>query len=218
MTFASPLRPLARGAIPGIDAGTGSAAFRRSGKSRRVVTADIAYGLLRCRAAFGTQARADVLFLLASTPDNVRGWMADALARSAGYTKLAVRDALDRLTESGIVRRTRVGNADWFALAEPDRVAALVGPVRTAPIDTIDVPIILRRLIDASRLLDGDDSPAVFVPARAMLEPVDRALGDMHAQLPLPTHDFEFGRRELEVMIGELVDRIGDPSRPMWPW
>jgi DNA-binding transcriptional ArsR family regulator len=204
--------------IPGIDAGATDASFQRSGKSRRVVTEDIAYGLLRCRAAFGTQARADVLFLLASTPDNVRGWMADALARSAGYTKSAVREALDRLAEAGIVRRTRVGNADWFALAQPERVIAFVGPVATAPVDTIEIPTVLRRLIDASHILDGDDSPAAFVPARARLEPVDRALGDMHAQLPRPTHDFEVGRRELEAMIGGLADRIGDPSRPLWPW
>lgn len=217
-SFVAPLSGRARGVIPGAAAADADMSFTRSGKSRRVVTADKAYGLLRCRAAFGTQARADVLFLLATTPDNVRGWMADALARSAGFTKSAVRDALDRLTEAGIVRRTRVGNADWFALAEPERLIAFIGPVVSPPVDTIDVTRVLRCLIEASRLLDEDEGDAAFVPARAALEPVDQALASLRAQLPLPTHDFELGRRELEAMIEALVDRIADPSRQMWPW
>lgn len=218
VSFVAPLSGRARGVIPGAPAADTKGSFVRSGKSRRVVTIDVAYGLLRCRAAFGTQARADVLFLLATTPDSVRGWMADALARSAGYTKSAVRDALDRLTEAGIVRRTRVGNADWFALSDPEQLIALIGPVATPPVDTIDIPRVLRCLLDASRLLDEDDADAVFVPARAALEPVDAALENLRAPLGLPTHDFKFGRRELEAMIGALGDRLGVPSRQMWPW
>lgn len=216
-SFVSPLRQHARGIIPGAEPSSAGKGFVRSGKSRRVITSDVAYGVLRCRAAFGTQARADVLFLLATTPNSVQGWMADAVAHSTGYTKSAVREALDRLVEAGIVRRTRVGNADWFALTAPNHIAALVGPIAAPTINTNRIPRVLSVLLQAAAMLDKDDDPTAFVPARNILESVDRDLGDLRTQLPLPTHNFEAGRNELIKMITALADKIGDPSRTRWP-
>lgn len=215
-SFTAPLAPWVRGRIPSAE--PGNAHFEPSGKSQRTITRERQYGRLRCRAIFGTQARADVIFQLASEGDGARGWTADALARRTGYTKSAVREALDRLVEGDIVRRARVGNADWFSLANADHLCAVLGDLAMAPVDTTPVARVYSLLLTAAMLLDSNPDPAVFVRARAMLEPLQRDLDDLRAQLPGPTHDFEHGRRELREMLLELAARLADPTRPLWPW
>lgn len=216
LEFATPLDVWVRGRLPGVE--SAASRFRPSGKSLRAITSEAPYGLLRCRAAFGTQARADVLFVLASGPDDARGWMVDAIARTAGYAKSAVREALDRFVEAGIVRRTRVGNADWFTLAQQDRVLALMGDVASPPVDGSRIPRIFSCLIEVARLLDADPDPVLFVRGRAMLGSLDRELGDLRAVLPTPTHELDRGRRELEKFVADLAARLGDATRPLWPW
>ncbi len=214
--FATPLATVVRGALPGV-ATSGGDRFPRTGKSRRAITGEAAFGLLRYRAAFGTQARADVLFALAVGDAPGRRWTADALARSTGYVKSGVRQVLDRLVEAGIVRQARIGNADWFELNAAKRLVALLGPTVGASVDTQVVAPVLGAAIAAARLIDGDGDPAVFVGARSMFGDVERELAELAIQLPAPTHEFDRGRRELVATIRQVATQLADPTRPRWP-
>lgn len=96
-----------------------------SGKTtRHGFTDDPVLGTLRYRAAFGVQARAGILQILAQD-DRGRGYTADALARSTGYSKGAVREAVDRMVEARLVRVSRVANTDWFAADDPASIRSL---------------------------------------------------------------------------------------------
>ncbi|MCW2973631.1 MAG: hypothetical protein JWN72_1904 [Thermoleophilia bacterium] len=191
----------------------------RTNKSRRVIDRSTPYAHLRYRAAFGTQARADSLFMLAMHTDHEsRGWTADAVRRSTGFEKGAVRIALHRCVEAGILRVTRLGNTDWFAIADETALHDLLGPGRTAPIDTANVAFAFDATLAAAHALEADGGPGGMLEARAKLDEQAQALADLRFNMPLPSTDLVAFRGELESELLRLLERLADPMRPMWPW
>lgn len=78
---------------------------------------------IRLRAAFGVNARADILAaLMAATPS---GFNAADLARVTRFTKPSIASALDALLLAGLVTARAVGNERRFAV--PPNVAILPG-------------------------------------------------------------------------------------------
>src|SRR5439155_10343855 len=78
---------------------------------------------IRLRAAFGVNARADILAaLLATSPG---GLNAADLARVARFTKPSIASALDALLLAGLVTARAVGNERRFTL--PAKVPILPG-------------------------------------------------------------------------------------------
>lgn len=216
--FASPVVPLLSRRLPGAD--VVAAKWSRSGKSARVaLQGDVATGYLRYRAAFGVQARAGILQLLAGG-DDAKGWMADALARSSGYQKPAVREALDRMVEAGLVRVNRVGNTDWFAAVAPAKLQGIAGPPGSGVVD-FDLAVAgLWALRTAAQILDTESSAAGPVRALHALSEgaAGRVLGHLRIDVPLPSGDIETLRADLERCLVEASTRLGDVGRPLWPW
>ncbi len=78
---------------------------------------------IRLRAAFGVNARADILAALLAAPP--RGLGAADLARTTRFTKVNVATALDALLLAGLVNARRVANERRFVL--PPQIALLPG-------------------------------------------------------------------------------------------
>jgi hypothetical protein len=80
---------------------------------------------LRQRALFGTGARAEIVRLLASKPD--QRLSTAELADAAGFTTRAVEQELDSLVQAGLVRRTALHRRRTVQIADPDVLLPFVG-------------------------------------------------------------------------------------------
>ena len=76
---------------------------------------------LRLRALVGVSARAEILKLMLAEPE--RPQAASALAEEAAYGKGSVAQALDMLTQAGIVKVQPEANRLLYRLARPDELA-----------------------------------------------------------------------------------------------
>jgi DNA-binding transcriptional ArsR family regulator len=142
---------------------------------------------IRLRAAFGVNARADILAaLLAASPS---GLNAADLARVTRFTKPSIASALDALLLAGLVTARAVGNERRFALplkvpilpglrppvAQPDwvaRFAVALGVLRFSVRDDMSTAV---RAIEARRLINQH---ADRISTERMPTPYLDAVGD----------------------------------------
>lgn len=185
------------------------AGYIRRGKVRLDSANSKARLRIRLRAAFGVNARADILAaLLAMSP---RGLNAADLARATRFTKPNIASALDALLLAGLVAARPVANERRFAL--PPKVPILPGlrpPVPQADwVATFSVALeVLRfqsrndmsttvRAIEARRLVD---SLVARISAESMPMPYLDAAGDLFG--------IAFDR-----WVTDLVDWLRVPAR-----
>ncbi|MCW2962613.1 MAG: hypothetical protein JWM90_3000 [Thermoleophilia bacterium] len=216
-SFATPLGPWMSGAFPGAERGADSTWSPTRRTRRASIGADPAWSLLRYRAVFGTQARASVLHLLAN-PDIGRGWTADALARSTGYAKYSVREALDRLAEAGVVRIVRVGNADRFSAVEPLAIQGLAGDPGRSIVDAslvLDAFLHLRR---AAVAIDGGGKVAGAITAHTELQAGEHVLGSLHLPAPDRADSAQALATVLSRYVAHSAERLAGVERALWPW
>lgn len=88
---------------------------------------------LRARLLFGVSARAEILVLLSS--EQWQGSTATELAERARYGRRNVVEALDALVAVGLVRQIDAPTARRYALADPNAIHGILGPVPAHAID-----------------------------------------------------------------------------------
>jgi DNA-binding transcriptional ArsR family regulator len=183
--------------------------YVRRAKARMGSAQSVARLLIRLRAAFGVNARADLLAaLLAASPS---GLNAADLARATRFTKPNVASALDALVLAGLVTARSVTNERRFAL--PPRVPILPGLRPPVPqpdwVTRFRIALLVRRFlerdgmstsvraIEARRLIDpfvdrmsteGMPIPNVGATGDAFAHAFDRWLVDLVSWLELPGH------------------------------
>ena len=108
----------------------------------------------RLRQLLGVGARAEASrFLLTVDAPRVT---AQVVARSAGYAKRNVYEALTELQRAGVVSTTTVGGEQWFAV-DRERWAAFLGHARTSPPSHRDWPQLLGAAVQMLRWLQRPD-------------------------------------------------------------
>jgi hypothetical protein len=135
---------------------------------------------IRLRAAFGVNARADVLAaLLGPTPG---GLSAADLARATRFTKPNVASALDALLLAGLVTARPVGNERRFVLSSKTPILPGLRP----PVAQPDWVIRFRAALEVRRFLLRDEMSTTVraIEARRL---VDRLSGPMATEgMPIP--------------------------------
>ena len=164
---------------------------------------------IRLRAAFGVNARADVLAaLLAASPHELT---AADLARSTRFTKPNVASALDALVLAGLATAHPVANERRFGL--PSKVPLLPGlrPPVTQPdwVSRFGVALEVHRFAER----DGASTTVRAIEARRLIE---RLMGRMLAEgMPIPNLDVtgnEFAYA-FDRWLVDFVDRLRAASR-----
>jgi hypothetical protein len=155
--------------------------------------------MLRMRALFGVNARADTLTTMLCA--GRMGWFATDVGAHIGFAKRVVSDALTDLARSGILRVTAVENRLRFDFVRYAETAALVGEL---PAWKPMWPTILRYLAMARQLLSrssGHSEIAGLVAAQKLTMGFlgDLARGGVHTSVPEWEHWNDFS--------GWLVDR-----------
>ncbi len=164
---------------------------------------------IRLRAAFGVNARADVLAALLATPQN--GLSVADLARKTRFTKPSTAFAVDALVLAGLLEARTVGNERRLVLAKPGHILPGLRP----PIVQPDWVARFGVALEALRFDRQDGrSPAVrAIEARRIVEGLlDRIANEA---LPMPHLD-AFGDElsgSFDRWIVELVDSLRSPSR-----
>ena len=164
---------------------------------------------IRLRAAFGVNARADVLAALLATPQN--GLSVADLARKTRFTKPSTAFAVDALVLAGLLEVRAVGNERRLVLAKPGDILPGLRP----PIVQPDWVARFGVALEALRFDRQDGmSPAVrAIEARRVVEGLlDRIAREA---LPMPHLD-AFGDElsgSFDRWIVELVDSLRSPSR-----
>jgi hypothetical protein len=164
---------------------------------------------IRLRAAFGVNARADVLAaLLAASPG---GLNAADLARVTRFTKPNIASALDALLLAGMVTARPVANERRFAL--PPRVPILPGLRPPVPqpdwVARFGVALLVHRFLER----DGMSTTVRAIEARRLVDPL---IARMSAEgMPIPnvgvTGD-EFASA-FDRWLGDLVLWLRRPGR-----
>jgi hypothetical protein len=164
---------------------------------------------IRLRAAFGVNARADILAaLLAASPD---GLNAADLARVARFTKPSIASALDALLLAGVVTARAVGNERRFSL--PRGVPLLPG--LRPPVSQPDWVTRFSVALEVLRFLGRDDWTTTVraIEARRL---IDRLADRITAErMPMPYLDAD-GRESLIALdrwVVHLVDWLRAPAR-----
>lgn len=164
---------------------------------------------IRLRAAFGVNARADILAaLLASSPG---GLNAADLARVTRFTKPSIASALDALLLAGLVTGRAVGNERRFAL--PPKVPILPG--LRPPVSQSDWVTRFAVALEVLRFSGRDDMSTTVraIEARRLIDLLaDRISTE---RMPIPHRDSggdEF-LMAFDRWIVYLVDWLRAPSR-----
>ena len=122
-------------------AGTKTARFRPSGKSRFPAPFPPSLVQLRLRFALGTSARAEILLALLMAHD--RDVHSARTLSWLGYTKQTITTTLDELCLAEITIRLRQGNQYLYRLSRHDALARLVEPLpATAPPWGLRLPVL----------------------------------------------------------------------------
>ena len=163
---------------------------------------------IRLRAAFGVNARADVLAALLAAPQN--GLSVADLARKTRFTKPSAAFAVDALVLAGLLEARTVGNERRLVLAKPGDILPGLRP----PIVQPDWVARFRVALEALRFDRQDGmSPSVrAIEARRVVEGVlDRIASEA---LPVPSLDAvgdEFSGA-FDRWVVELVDSLRSPA------
>lgn len=106
----------------------GEGSFRRTDRSTLDLRASPALLGLRVRAAFGVSARSEILRILLVLGGH-KPLTAAELAEEAGYTKRNVADALEGMTQAGLLDVKSERNTLLYGLRRPSLLEELVGPL-----------------------------------------------------------------------------------------
>ncbi len=164
---------------------------------------------IRLRAAFGVNARADILAaLLAASP---HGLNAADLARVTRFTKPSVASALDALLLAGLVTAVAVGNERRFTL--PPKVPVLPG--LRPPVPQPDWVSRFAVALEVLRFIWRDDMSTTVraIEARRLIDLLADRISIEH--MPMPYLDATGGEflMAFERWIGSLVDWLRASSR-----
>lgn len=169
--------------------------YRNRGKAHLDDLDSLPRLILRLRAAFGVNARADVLATLALRPGSTLT-LAD-LAGITRFTKRNVALTVDALALSGIVELEEVGNQRRVSLRR-DRLGLLLPAVEAEPVEWVDRLriglTVLQFLNDQGSMKQGVRA----IEARALARNLQPAI--RRARLPKP----DFGR--LGASFGDAFD------------
>ncbi len=150
------------------------------GKARLPAANSTARLRIRLRAAFGVNARADLLAaLLAAAPAGVS---AADLSRATRFTKPNVASALDALVLAGLVTARSVGNERRFVL--PPGVPILPGLV--PPVAQRDWVLRYRAALLVHRFLELDGMSTIVraIESRRLIEPIVDAMSAEGMPIP----------------------------------
>ena len=183
--------------------------YERRGKARMDTATSLARLRIRLRAAFGVNARADVLAaLLAASPHDVT---AADVARATRFTKPNVASALDALILAGLVTVHPVANERRIGL--PPKIHVLPG--LRAPVAQPDwvsrFGVALEALRFAER--DGRSTTVHAIEARRLIEGLTRRISA--EGMPMPNLDAigdEFASA-FDRWLVSLVSWLRAPSR-----
>jgi DNA-binding transcriptional ArsR family regulator len=131
---------------------------------------------LRLRALFGLGARAEILRAFLADPSGKLS--AADLAIDVGYTKRNVAEALDALRMAGLLEVAPHRNQLRYALAQPNELATLAGPLPTSFPRWRPIFRILERLLDTAR-------SAEKLTRRVQNVEADRTLRELETDLRL---------------------------------
>lgn len=184
--------------------------YSNRGKARLEVARSRSQVRIRLRAAFGVNARADVLAALLAAPPT--GLSVADLARVARFTKPNIAFAVDALVLAGLLEARAVGNERRAFLPK----GAVVLPGLRQPVRQPDWVARFGVALEAYRFSMGREmSPSVrAVGARQVIEDV----GDWMASegVPQPSRDavgVDFGGA-YDRWVLKLVDWLRSPSGP----
>lgn len=185
--------------------------YEPRGKARLESAASLPRLRIRLRAAFGVNARADVLAALLAEPGT--GLSVADLARRTRFTKPNVAFAIDALVLAGLLEARSVGNERRLLLAQRGELLPGLRP----GLDQPDWVARFRVALEVVRFADRGDgmSPTVrSVEARSV---VQRLLANIQSEgLPRPTFDTpgqQFGR-SFDQWVGELSRSLAAVGRP----
>lgn len=164
---------------------------------------------IRLRAAFGVNARADVLAALLAAPHS--GLSVADLARRTRFTKPNVAFAVDALVLAGLLEARTVGNERRFVLARPGEILPGLRP----PIVQPDWVARFGVALEVLRFDRQDEmSPSVrAIEARRLVEGLlPRITNQALPQPDLDTFGAQFSSA-FDRWVVQLVDSLWGPSR-----
>jgi DNA-binding transcriptional ArsR family regulator len=174
--------------------------YLRRGKARLDSALSLPLLRIRLRAAFGVNARADVLAAVLAAPEI--GLSVADLARRTRFTKPNVAFAVDALVLAGLLEARAVGNERRLALTKPAEILPGLRP----PIPQPDWVTRLGVALQVLRFEQGARSPSVrAIEARRLIEglrPVLMSEGLPRSDLDVFGEDFAsaFDRWVVEVV------------------
>lgn len=164
---------------------------------------------IRLRAAFGVNARADVLAALLAAP-RIELSVAD-LARQTRFTKPTVAFAVDALVLAGLLEARAVGNERRVAVTQPRDILPGLRPPIAQPdwVTRFGVALEVLRFVGQ----DGMSPSVRAIEARRVVEGLRTRI--LSEGLPMPNLD-AFGDRFSSAFnrwVVQLVDSLRGPSR-----
>jgi hypothetical protein len=164
---------------------------------------------IRLRAAFGVNARADVLAALLIAPQN--GLSVADLARKTRFTKPTTAFAVDALVLAGLLEARTVGNERLLLLTKPGEILPGLRPPIVQPDWVARFGVALEVL-----RFDGQDGMSPSVRAIEARRVVEGLLARITSEgLPDPDLD-TFGDQfssAFDRWVVQLVDSLREPSR-----
>lgn len=164
---------------------------------------------IRLRAAFGVNARADVLAALLAAPSG--GLSVADLARLTRFTKPNVASAVDALVLAGLVTARAVGNERRVSLAPKGAILPRLRPPVAQPdwVARFGVALEVHRFIEQ----DGMSTAVRAIEARRVVEPLtDKISGEGMPKPNLDALGDEFATA-FDRWVVELVYWLRSPSR-----
>lgn len=183
--------------------------YHSRGKARLEVARSRPQVRIRLRAAFGVNARADVLAAVLNAP--VGGLSTAELARVTRFTKPNVTFAVDALVLAGLLDTRAVGNERRVSLPKGTSVL----PGLRMPVVQPDWVVRFRIALEIHRFNERDGmSPLVrAIEARRVIEGLrDRMMSESVPRPNLDAVGVDFGSA-FDRWVVQLVDWLRSPSR-----
>ena len=183
--------------------------YQRRGKARMDTATSLARLRIRLRAAFGVNARADVLAaLLAASPHDLT---AADLARATRFTKPNVASALDALILAGLVAARPVGNERRIGLPPRQHLLPALRPPVVQPdwVSRFGVALEVHRFAER----DGMSTTVRAIEARRLIDGLTRRMSAEGMPMPnLNATGDEFAAA-FDRWLVDLVSWLRAPSR-----
>jgi hypothetical protein len=184
--------------------------YATRGKARLESATAVSRLRIRLRAAFGVNARADVLAALLAAP--AAGLSVADLARQTRFTKPNVAFAVDALALAGLLEARAVGNERRVALVRSGKLLpGLSAPVAQPDwVSRFGIALAVLRFTSRDEMADSVRA----VEARVAVEPLkDRIAIEGGPRPNLEVLGEEFGSA-FDRWVVQLVDWLRSPSRP----